>query len=112
VRYADCLLGRRTTRLLPPESDPDPDSKPKTKNRREISTTNEHEQLEHNLTNHAPINDDVVQRFEQVREPAKAFGGSILALCPASRERSLALTNLEQAVMWAVASIARNQEGL
>jgi hypothetical protein len=28
--------------------------------------------------------------------------------CPDSREKSLAMTNLEQAVMWANAAIARN----
>lgn len=29
-------------------------------------------------------------------------------LCPESREKSLAVTNLEESVMWANASIARN----
>lgn len=32
----------------------------------------------------------------------------ILDNCPNSREKSLALTNLEQANMWALASIVRN----
>ena len=70
------------------------------------------QQLEHNLTNHAPINDGIVTRFETIRVAAKALGASILENCPDSRERSLALTNLEQTTMWAVAAVARNQEGL
>ena len=30
-------------------------------------------------------------------------------LCPASREKSLALTKIEESIMWANASIARNE---
>lgn len=65
--------------------------------------------MEHNLTNHAPVNERIVEWFEMIRGDAKQLGNIILDLCPPSRERSLALTNLEQTVMWAVASIARNQ---
>ncbi len=32
------------------------------------------------------------------------------SLCPESREKSLAITNLQQSVMWANASIAINEE--
>lgn len=67
------------------------------------------EQLDHNLTNHAPADDTVVNKFERIRTEAKQLGHEILDLCPDSREKSLALTNLEQTVMWAVAAIARNQ---
>lgn len=67
----------------------------------------EFEQLHHNLTNHAP-SDSMIPRFEGVRGAAKDLGSVILTLCPPSRERSLALTQLEQTVMWAVASIARS----
>lgn len=66
-----------------------------------------YEQLDHNLTNHAP-DDTKVAQYESLRAAAKALGARILDECPESRERSLALTNLEQTVMWAVASIARN----
>lgn len=66
-------------------------------------------QLHHNLTNHAPKDESIVIRFEDIRVYAKELGEAIIESCPESRERSLALTNLEQTVMWAVASIARNQ---
>lgn len=68
------------------------------------------EDFEFNLTNHAPSSEGVVVRFEAVREAAKALASVIVQQCPASRERSLALTNLEQATMWAIGSIARSQE--
>ena len=67
---------------------------------------------EKNLTNHAPADEDVIDRFETIRETAKVLASRIDARCPESREKSLAFTNLEQTVMWAVASIARNQENL
>lgn len=68
------------------------------------------EQLHHNLTNHAPATETVINKFERIREQAKQLGEEILDHCPESREKSLALTNLEQTVMWAVAAIARNQD--
>lgn len=76
--------------------------------------TNEalHERIEWNMTNHAPVNDDVVARFEALREFAKDFSHAIVDLCPESRDRSLALTHAEDSLMRAVAAIARNQEHL
>ena len=68
-----------------------------------------YKQLMHNLTNH-PTNDVLtVERFELLRQCAKDLGAAILDFCPETRERSLALTKVEGTVMWAVASIARNQ---
>jgi hypothetical protein len=69
-----------------------------------------HEALERSLTNQPPLGAVVVEAFEAMRVPAKAFGHAILSICPASRERSVALTKLEEAVMWATKSIALNQE--
>lgn len=62
--------------------------------------------IEHSLTNHAPVNDSVVAAFEELREHAKALGLAMVMLCPDSRERSLAITKLEETVMWAVKAIA------
>jgi len=63
-------------------------------------------ELEHNLTSHA-LKPGAVEDVEEIRESAKELGRKILWRCPPSREQSLAITNLEQAAMWAVASIAR-----
>lgn len=59
-----------------------------------------------NLTNHRPT-DEAVAQIEELREVAKDFANHIEVFCPKSREASLAMTNLEQSLMWAVASIAR-----
>jgi hypothetical protein len=70
-----------------------------------------YERLRHNLTNHPPVSEAVVRDMENLRLEARALGETILGLVPESREQSLALTNLEQTVMWAIAGLARNQEG-
>lgn len=67
------------------------------------------EQLWHNLTSHAPESELVVARFEEIRRLGISLGEGILVHSPPSRERSLALTSLEQTVQWAIAAIARNQ---
>lgn len=65
--------------------------------------------VEKNLTNHAPASDLIVGKYEELRSNFKFVARSIDSLCPDSREKSLAFTNLEQSLMWAIASIARNQ---
>ena len=47
-------------------------------------------------------------KYDMIRAYAKQLADAIETVCPDSRERSLAHTNLEQATMWANASIARN----
>lgn len=64
--------------------------------------------LEKDFTYHAP-KDDQPARYGAIRDEAKTFAKLLMSSCPPSRELSLALTNLEQAVMWANASIARNE---
>lgn len=46
--------------------------------------------------------------YEAIRAKAKELAVLIQKECPASREQSVAFTKLEDAVMWANASIARN----
>jgi hypothetical protein len=48
-------------------------------------------------------------KYELVRDTAREFAEAIDRLCPDSREKSLAFTKLEEAVMWANAAIARNE---
>ncbi|MGV8142930.1 MAG: DUF7681 family protein [Candidatus Pacearchaeota archaeon] len=64
------------------------------------------EQLERALT-YFPANDDTKDRYHVIRQKIKEVAYLLDELCPNSREKSLALTNLEQASMWANASIAR-----
>lgn len=60
------------------------------------------------FTYHPPRNDQP-ERYGDIRCRAKELAELMVGACPPSRELSLALTNLEQAVMWANAAIARNE---
>lgn len=64
--------------------------------------------LKNRFTYHAPKNDQPA-RYQQIRESALALAELINELCPDSREKSLAITSLEETTMWANASIARNE---
>lgn len=66
------------------------------------------DQIEKNFTYHAPKGDQQ-GRYGLVRDKAKEFALLIDKLCPDSREKSIAITKLEEVVMWANASIARNE---
>ena len=63
--------------------------------------------LDNNFDYHAP--DDVKKvKHEATRQALKITAAFILEQCPESRERSVALTKLEEVMFWANASIARN----
>jgi len=64
--------------------------------------------LETNFVYHSP-KDDQPARYQLLRDAAKQGAELIFRNCPPSRERSLAITKLEESVMWANASIARNE---
>lgn len=64
--------------------------------------------IEKNYSYHAP-KDDQPERYEKIRFKAKMLAAYINENCPESREKSLAFTKLEEAVMWANAAIARNE---
>ena len=49
--------------------------------------------------------DGQVERYRTIREAARGLAGLVNELCPNSRETSLAITNIQQAVLWANASI-------
>lgn len=64
-------------------------------------------EIEKNFKYHAPSGSQP-ERYVAVREKSKELAILIVQTGLNSRERSLALTHLEQAVMWANAGIARN----
>lgn len=61
------------------------------------------------FTYHPPHSDQLA-RYSILREFALDFADRIHEHCPDSCEKSLAITKLEEAVMWANASIARNEK--
>ena len=60
--------------------------------------------LHRSLTNITP-SPEAIALIEVLRQSAKDFGSDILGLVPGSRERSLAVTALEDSVMWAIKAI-------
>lgn len=58
---------------------------------------------------HAPLKNQPI-RYETLRNIANQLAGYLISAVPESRELSLALTKLEEAVMWANAGIARNEK--
>lgn len=56
---------------------------------------------------HAPKNGQV-DKYLDIRDKAKNFAELINHHCPDCREKSLAITAIEEAVMWVNAGIARN----
>lgn len=66
------------------------------------------EELATRFTYHAPKGDQP-RRYEQIRNAGREMAELIEDECPESREKSLALTKIEEAVMWANASIARRE---
>lgn len=63
------------------------------------------EQIEKIFSYHSPKAEQV-ERYNGIREYARFFGLMINKLCPESREKSLAITKLQECVQMANASIA------
>ena len=64
--------------------------------------------LENRFTYHTP-KPGQGSRYATIRVRALDLANLFNEFCPDSREKSLAITHLEDAVMWANASIARNE---
>lgn len=64
------------------------------------------EELENRFSHHEP-NERTVYSYDSVRGWAMAFADVICRVCPDCRERSMALANVEKAMFWTNAGIAR-----
>jgi hypothetical protein len=64
--------------------------------------------LDNDYLYHAPKTDQP-ERYLEIRIAAKKLAICIFENCPVSRERSLALTKIDEAAMMANSSIARNE---
>lgn len=64
--------------------------------------------VENIFTYHAP-KEGQPRKYEELRVATKHLAYLICDHCPDSRERSLALTKMEECNMWANAAIARNE---
>lgn len=62
------------------------------------------------FTYHPPLPElNQVARYNEIRDMGKNFAFTLIMQCPPSRELSLAIKHIEEAVMWANAAIARNE---
>ncbi len=66
------------------------------------------QQIDNIFTYHAPFGDQA-ERYHQIRAYAKSMAHVINDACPESREKSIALTLLQQSIQMANASIAINE---
>ena len=73
-----------------------------------VGTPKIDQELERRFSNH-PAQGDQRNRYAHLWEEAKHFAYLIRAVTPYTREQSLALTALEESVMWSIAAIARNE---
>lgn len=65
------------------------------------------EELNNRFTYHPP-KEGQPEQYQELRECGKTLASLINVLVPDSREQSLALTKVEEAIFWANAGIARN----
>lgn len=66
------------------------------------------EQIDNSFTYHAP-KDTQPARYELLRRKARELAIEIVDKTPPSREQSLAITKLEECIMWANKAIACNE---
>lgn len=64
--------------------------------------------LDNLFTYHPPTGPEQIATFQKIRDTGKVLAVVVVDKCPPSRERSLAITKIQEAVMWANASIAVN----
>lgn len=65
-------------------------------------------ELDNRFTYHSP-QEGQPERYEAIRDKAKELAILIVEDTPEGREQSLAVTKIEEAVMWAIAAIARHE---
>ena len=68
---------------------------------------NYEKRIDNNFKYHKPKEGEP-EIYQEIRERGKYLADGINLYCPYSREKSLAITKVEEAVMWANAAIARN----
>jgi len=67
--------------------------------------------INRDFTYHRPKSDRVKDNCEEIRGILADAMIKILDVMPECREESLVKTKLEEAMMWAIAGIMRNQDG-
>jgi hypothetical protein len=63
--------------------------------------------IAHRFAYHAPDTDQRVHAHTELRAACRHLAYTIDDLCPEGREKSLAMTKVEEAMFWANAAVAR-----
>lgn len=66
------------------------------------------EDIDNRFDYHPPKDDVTKMAHERVRAECRILAMEIVALTPEGREQSLAVTHIEEAMLWANAAIARD----
>lgn len=74
----------------------------------EVTSREHHEELINRFTYHPP-QPGQPELYERIRAAGLEFARVLSAYCPLSGELSTAIGNVDQAVMWANAAIARER---
>jgi hypothetical protein len=67
----------------------------------------DNDDLTNRFNHHPPRDTDTITAHQEVRQGCLQLAQLIDSECPEGREKALAITNLEQTMMWANAAIAR-----
>ena len=65
--------------------------------------------MEHRFGYHPPSSEEIVHQHQLVRQEMLLAADLFENMLPDGREKSLAITKLEEAMFWANAAIARSQ---
>lgn len=68
------------------------------------------EDIEHRFKFHAASRQEKADEHTSARQACRDAADRLNELCPEGREKSLAVTKLEEAMFWANAAIARDVE--
>ena len=64
--------------------------------------------LDYNFNHHSPTSEQI-EKYDAIRDKFKEVAELICEICPESRERTESMVNIEQAMFWANASVARDK---
>lgn len=63
--------------------------------------------IEHRFTYHPPVSPERTRAHQHIRKRARTLALELNEILPDGREKSLAITKLEEAVFWSNAALAR-----
>ncbi len=68
------------------------------------------DEIDNRFNHHPPTSDERANAHRQVRDLCAVLAEGLNVLVPEGREKSLAMTNLEQVMFWANAGVARQPQ--